>query len=95
MDDVVGTKRQAPTCTNDTITLPMFSGVVWRQGEWQVRVSHKGNKHYIGHEANEKDAALLYDKASIALAENPVLNFQENGRLNPERKRKVAACTMR
>ena len=57
--------------------------------------SHKGNKHYIGHEANEKDAALLYDKASIALAENPVLNFQENGRLNPERKRKVAACTMR
>lgn len=81
--------------TQLTSHVPILSGVVWRHGEWQVRITLKNKQHHFGPCATEKDAAKLFDKAVKALAENPVLNFREDGRLNPDRKRNVGSHTMR
>jgi hypothetical protein len=61
---------------------------------WCAEISYKGKNFHLGYFALEDEAARAYDKAARDVYQQPILNFLENGVLNPARYTNLGCASL-
>jgi hypothetical protein len=75
-----------------------LSGLLRDKGppRWRIRFNYKGSQYHSASYVIEEEAARAHDKVALALLESPILNFlPPDGRLNPDRRRRIGWQSIR